>query len=506
MSRRARLLLFAALAVALTAAAVWSLRRTWAPAAPMTAAPAASTAAPAASANEPVRRGEVNIDLRRQQLIGVRTVQVQRTSLAAAVATTGTIVADETRQADVNVRLDGWIRELFVNYTGQPVRRGDRLFTLYSPELLASTSELQLAIKNREQAASAAVPDAALYADQLVAAARRRLAVWDLSPEQIDSIERGGRPIDTITITAPANGIVTDKQAVAGMRVMAGQTLYRIADLSSVWVEADVYQQDMAFARVGQAATVTLDAYPNRRWSGRAIYVVPTVNEQSRTGRIRFEFANPGGLLKPGMFAHVELREGDRRGLTVPTNAVLDSGREQMVFVAEGEGRFTPRQVKVGRRLPEAVEILDGVKEGEQVAASATFFLDSESQLRAGLQNYEAPAPDRAPAPISTPALNITFQAQPDPPRTGENTFEVRVSATDGQPLTDADVSVQLFMPAMPTMNMPAMQNETKLTHAGNGVYRGPGQVMIAGRWDVTVTVMRGGQRAGSKQFALVKR
>jgi RND family efflux transporter MFP subunit len=503
MTRRLLIPLLAALVVVLALAGFLYGRR---PPSATSSMDMASASPPAAvTADRVTAPGDIEIDPRRQQLIGVRTAPVKRQALTATIRTTGTVRADETRQADVNVRLDGWIRELFVNYTGQPVRRGERLFTLYSPELLASTGELLLALRNREQAGNAAVADAAGYAGQLVDAARRRLAVWGLSPEQIAAIEQGGRAVDTLTITAPISGIVTEKQAVAGMRAMAGQTLYRIGDLSSVWIEADVYEQDMAQVRIGQSATVSLAAYPDRRWTGRAIYIMPTVNEQTRTGRVRFQFANPAGILKPGTFANVELRERDRETLTVPVDAVLDSGTEQVVFVAEGEGRFTPRRVKVGRRLTDVVEIVDGVKEGEQVATSAAFFLDSESQLRAGLQNYESAVQGSEPASAG-PALTITFRAQPDPPRTGESVFEVRVTDPAGAPVTDADVTVQLFMPAMPTMSMPAMRNETTLPHAGGGVYRGAGQVMTAGRWEVTVTVSRGGQRAGSKQFALLAR
>jgi hypothetical protein len=189
----------------------------------------------------------------------------------------------------------------------------------------------------------------------------------------------------------------------------------------------------------------------------------------------------------------------------VPANAVLDSGTDRVVFVAEGDGYFTPRPVKVGRNLGDRIEIVEGVKEGELVATGATFFLDSESQLRAGLQNYQQPtAAQGSQATASGPALDITFRPQPDPPKTGESVFEVAVKDANGQPVADADVSVQLFMPAMPTMNMPAMRNETKLPHVGGGVYRGPGQVMMAGRWDVTVSVAKGGQQLGRKQLAVV--
>jgi hypothetical protein len=206
------------------------------------------------------------------------------------------------------------------------------------------------------------------------------------------------------------------------------------------------------------------------------------------------------------MFANVEMQGTGGAGLTVPADAVLDSGKQQVVFVAQGDGRFTPRTVKIGHRLGDRTHILEGVKEGEQVAVGANFFLDSESQLRAGLQNYESPQPGGAQPSSTGPMPTITFRTTADPPKTGENVFEVTVKDPMGQPVTDADVSVQLFMPAMPTMNMPSMRNETKLPHVGGGVYRGPGQVMMAGRWDVTVTVAKDGKPLGRKQLALAAR
>ena len=205
------------------------------------------------------------------------------------------------------------------------------------------------------------------------------------------------------------------------------------------------------------------------------------------------------------MFANVEVPVGGGTGLTVPTNAVLDSGTEQLVFVAQGDGVFEPRKVKVGRRLGDAMQILDGLKEGEQVATGAAFFLDSESQLRASLQGYEA-APAGGGGPAATTGTDITFHTVPDPAKVGDNQLEAIVKDAGGKPIDDADVTVQFFMPAMPTMSMPAMRSEAKLSPAGGGAYRGMGQVMMAGRWDATVTVMRGGQRLGSKQLPVVAR
>jgi RND family efflux transporter MFP subunit len=450
-------------------------------------------------------RGDVTIDPQRQQLIGVRVAAVTREPITASVRTTGVVRYDETRMADVNVKLDGWIRDLYVSYTGQPIQRGQPLFTLYSPDLLATQNEYLLALKTREQMQSSQVADAREYADRMVEAARQRLALWDLPPEEIDTLERTRLPREAITFRSPVSGYVLEKQALKGMHVMPGQTLYKVADLSVVWVEADVYEQELPLARVGQPARVTMDAYPGESFLGRAIYIYPFVEENTRTVKVRFQFANRGGRLKPGMYASVEMQGADGTGLTVPADAILDSGRQQVVFVAQGDGRFTPRTVKIGRRLGARTEMLDGVTEGEQVAVGANFFLDSESQLRAGLQNYEPPQAGQA-APLPGAALDITFRTMTDPPKTGENVFEVAVKDPMGRPIADADVSVQLFMPAMPTMNMPAMRNETKLAHAGNGLYRGPELVMMGGRWDVTVTVSKNGQRIGSKQLALVSR
>jgi membrane fusion protein, copper/silver efflux system len=469
----------------------------------MNHASAAASSAPAAPAGV-VPRGDVTIEPQRQQLIGVRLAAATREPMAAVVRTTGVVRYDETRQADVNVKLDGWIRDLYVDYTGQLVQKGQPLFSLYSPDLLVAQNEYLLALKTRDQLKESVIADAREYAGRVVEAARQRLASWDLPPEDIASIEQARQPKDAVTFRSPASGYVLEKQVVRGMHITPGQSLYKIADLSVVWVEADLYEKEVGQVRVGQRAKVTLDAYPGKLFDGRAIYIYPFVQESTRTVKVRFQFANARARLKPGMYANVELEGAGGMALTVPANAVLDSGTQQVVFVARGEGSFTPRTVKIGRRIGDRTEIIDGLEDGEQVAEGANFFLDSESQLRAGLQNYEAPSPSAASTPAgAAPAIDIVFRSNPDPPKTGESSFEVAVKDASGQPVTDADVSVLQFMPAMPTMSMPAMKSETRLPHAGGGVYRGPAQVLMAGRWDVTVTVTKSGRQIGRKQFAM---
>ena len=450
-------------------------------------------------------RGEVIIDPRRQQLIGVRIVPVRRTSISHEVRAAGVVRFDETRQAEITTKVDGWIRDLRADYTGRTIGLGEALFTLYSPGLLAAQNEYLLALRGHTSAASSELPSVRDYSERLHQAARERLLRWDLTEADIRELEQRGRATDTVTFRSPVSGTIVEKMAVEGMRVIAGQTLFRVADLSVVWIEADVPEQDVSIVRVGQTARATLQGFPDQPLVGRTIFVYPTVEEQTRTAKVRVQFANRGGRLKPGMFAEVLLSGLDAEALTVPTDAVLEAGTDQLVFIALGDGRFEPRPVKVGRRTREEIEITAGLKEGEQVATGAAFFLDSESQLRAAVQSYQAP-PDQATAAAPEQRVDITFRPQPDPPRTGENTFEVVVRDPSGQPIADADVSVTFFMPAMPTMNMPAMRNQAKLPSAGGGVYRGSGQVMMAGRWDVTVDVSRGGQRLGSRQFAVVAR
>jgi RND family efflux transporter MFP subunit len=474
---------------------------------PAAAMPASAGAPPAAAPTGPAAtpRVPVTLDARRQQLIGVRTARAARVDMTPEVRASGTVRADESRLTEVNVKADGWIRGLRANFTGRPVSQGETLFTLYSPDLIATQEEYLLALRGQTQAIAGQVPELRDYSMRLVDAARERLRRWDMAEEEIQELEQRGAAFETVAVRSPASGVIVDKTAVEGMHVTPGQTLFRIADLSSVWVEADVYERDMAAIRVGQTAAVTLDAYPDQRFAGRATYIYPFVDEQTRTMKVRFQLPNPRGLLKPGMYANVQLATPASSVLSVPADAVLDSGTEQVVFVALGDGYFEPRRVRIGRRIDAAVEISEGLKEAEEVATGATFFLDSESQLRAAVRGFEA-APG-APGPaVAGRGLDITFRPQPDPPRMGDTTLEVAVKDASGMPVTDAEVSVTFFMAAMPAMNMPAMRNAARLQHVGAGIYRGTGQLMMAGRWDVTVDVMRGGQRLGSRQLSIVAR
>jgi Cu(I)/Ag(I) efflux system membrane fusion protein/cobalt-zinc-cadmium efflux system membrane fusion protein len=468
------------------------------------AAPPAPAPVAAAPSQEP--RSDLTLDTRRRQLVGVRTARVERTSLQRTIRASGVIRFDETRQADINVKLDGWIRDLQVDYTGQPLRRGQPLFTLYSPELLAAENEYLLALRSRDAMQSSQIADVRDQAERLVASARQRFDLWDVPAGHAAMLEKTRKASGTFLVTSPVSGFVLEKQAVEGRRVMAGESLYKVADVSTVWIEADVYEVDAPNVRVGSRAEVTLDGQPGSHLTGRAVYIYPYADEKTRTVKVRFQFPNRDGRLRPGMLATLDLSTPLGPGLSVPSDALLDSGTRQIVFLAQGDGYFEPRDVKAGQRVDGRVQILEGLKEGDEVVSGAAFFVDSESQLRAAIQGYQAPPPDAGGTGTSRESLDIQFRSIPDPPKSGEDVFEVTLKDAGGRPVTDADVVVLFYMAPMPSMNMPAMRSETRLGHVENGIYRAPGTVLMAGRWDVIVTVTRGGQRLGTRQTTTVAR
>jgi len=444
-----------------------------------------------------VSRADVTLDLRRQQLIGVRTVRVVRGTLEHVTRAGGQIRAAEPRLFDINLKADGWIQELAVDHTGQRVHRGQPLLTFYSPEVLTVQTDYLLALRTRDQVMQSA-PDARPQADVIVTAARRKLEQLDVPPEEIRALEQSRVATGIVRLPAPVDGFVIEKQAMKGLHAAAGQTLFKVADLSVVWIEAEIYENELADVAIGASATVTIDAYPDQTFAARVAHIYPYLEDKTRSTRVQLEIPNRDERLKPGMYARVELKTAGGVGLTVPVDAVLDSGAEQIVFVAHGDGRFEPRPIRIGRRFDDTVQILQGINEGESVATGAAFFLDSESQMRAAFQPADVPAP--------APGSNIVLRTNPDPPTTGENRFEVLVTDANGLPVDNADVLLQLHMPAMPAMNMPAMQSEARPMWVGHGVYRGTGPIMMAGRWNATVVVRSGERRLGTLERPMLVR
>lgn len=336
----------------------------------------------AASSGGAGERLPVRLDAAAARRIGVRYATAERKVVDRTVRTVGTVTYDETRIADVNPKIEGWIERLYVDFTGAPVRRGQPLLSVYSPMLVSAQEELILARRLVDESAADPQSRAAERARQLLEASRRRLAYWDIPAAEIRRIEDTGTPTKTLTLTSPASGIVVEKSVFAGGQIRPGMNLFRIADLSTVWVDGEVFEKDLGLVREGQAARVTVQAYPGETFRGTVAYVYPTVTIEARTGRVRVELTNPGLRLKPGMYAEVELEipSGGTR-LVVPRGAVHATGERSWVFLQTSEGTLVAREVTTGLVAGGEIEILAGLEEGDSVVASANFLIDAESSM-----------------------------------------------------------------------------------------------------------------------------
>lgn len=339
----------------------------------------------------------VTIDPVTSQNMGVRIATVARQDVNRSIKTVGVVTADESRQSSINSKVEGWIEKLYVDQTGKPVAKGAPLLEIYSPDLVSAQQEYLLALRNSERLAANTYPEIAQGAQRLRDAARTRLKYWDISDKQISALEQNGEPKKTLTLYSPTGGIVMMKNALPGMRVMPGEELLQITDLAKIWVDAQLYEYQLAAVKVGQSAEIILPYSLGTVLRGKIAYIYPTLSGETRTARARIELANPGLELKPEMYVDVRI-DGAKQAaaLVVPVEAILDSGAQQTVFVALGEGRFEPRIVRTGVRDESGnVEILDGLKDGEQVVISAQFMLDSESRLREAVQKMTAPPAEK---------------------------------------------------------------------------------------------------------------
>ena len=394
------------------------------PAAPATAADVGQHAGMAAPAAGPA---PVTIAPEVRARLGILVVTAQVRTLTRDLRLVGRVVPAETAQRTIASRVDGFVERLAADFTGRPVRRGEVLLELYSPMLVAAQQELLLAVRLRTALSGAAAPEAARNADSLVAATRRWLQYWDISDDQIAELERSGAVRRTLTLRSPSDGVVLQKNVVQGQSVAAGAPLFEIADLSTVWLEADIFEDDLAAVRVGQGADVSFDAYPGDVVRGRVAYLYPTADPASRTGKVRVELANPVGRIRPGLFGTVRISAPGVRGVVIPRQAALVTGDRQIVFVEDSANRFTLRLVELGAENDSLIEVRGGLRAGERVVASAAFLLDAESNLgaamagmvgMAGMDMGPAPAAGAA-APVPTPAAPAVRPAGAASPQAG---------------------------------------------------------------------------------------
>jgi RND family efflux transporter MFP subunit len=326
--------------------------------------------------------GTVEIPPEKQQLMGVAYGAAEYETATGSTRAAARVTLDETKIAKVQTKLEGWIDQVFADFTGKLVQKGDPLLTIYSPEALATQQEYLLAAKAERAMQDNPVHEMLGSTENLVAAAKKRLELWDISDAQIEEISRTGQTLKNLTLYSPISGFVMERNAFPSQRVTPDTVLYTVADLSTVWVIADVFEYEAFNIRLNQPASLTLGYLPGRTFRGRVSYILPQVDPATRTLKVRVEFANPGYALKPDMYGEVEFQTGGARRLVVPQSAVLNSGDHQTVFVDRGNGYFEPRAVKIGEQMDGRIEILSGLKAGERIVTSGNFLMDSESRLK----------------------------------------------------------------------------------------------------------------------------
>jgi len=448
----------------------------------------------------------VQLTPERMQSIGVQTGTIEYKQLSDDIRATGTVDINERLLSYVQVRFPGYIRKVFANATYQYVRKGEPLFTIYSPDLVATQQEYLLARQNQKTMSSSTVDGVAEGAATLSTAAEQRLEQWDIPDSEIAKLKETGKPVTDLTINSPVEGYITERNALPNMYAEPSTKLYTVADLSRVWVYAQVFQDDVGRVKPGDTAQITVDSYPGRTFSGQIEEILPQLDMSTRTVRVRLVMANPGLKLKPGMFVNVDLKTSMGRQLVVPASAVFQSGTRQLVFLNHGNGSLEPKEITVGPRVGDDFVVLKGLKAHQSIVTSASFLIDSESQLQAAAGSFVPPPPGAggnaptANAPTA-PQANIDFTTDPNPPQKGSNVFRVKLTSADGAPTTGANVTVTFYMAAMPAMGMAAMNTTTTLNNKGSGMYEGSGSLGSGGTYQVTISAQKNGQVIATKQL-----
>lgn len=466
---------------------------------------------PAAQPDSRLQRVYAKVPPPRQQLIGLETAVVEPRRLETTIRAEGKVAYNEQHVTHFNLRLSGWVQDLSVDYTGQIVRQGEPLFSLYSQSLVATQEEFLLALRTRKRVNRSPLVETLTQSDALVQAARDRLRLWGLTNRQIDAIARRGRPRTYLTIMSPVSGYVVDKQVFEGMYVKPDLTLYTIADLSTVWILANVYEYEAPFVRVSQAASLTLASHPGKVFRGEVSYIYPYLNEEARTVLVRLAFRNPELQLKPGMYGTVRIQVHRGTRLAVPEQAVLETGNRSIVFVARGSGFFEPREVVLGPKVGDFYEVEQGLRNGERIVTSGTFLLDSESQLKSlgmsqqmgalgmgGIKMEQAEMgkmkmamagpdlkPGISPSEVTLDnfklALNVPAREHP---RLGMNRFQLHLTDQTGEPLTRANVRLTYTL-ADREMIPATIQMEPEKP----GDYEANVNLGVGGTWDLTVQI-----------------
>jgi Cu(I)/Ag(I) efflux system membrane fusion protein/cobalt-zinc-cadmium efflux system membrane fusion protein len=448
----------------------------------------------------------IRIAPERRQLIGLKFAIVVRKDVSDRLDTTGNIETDERLQGYVQTRFAGWIEQVFANSTYQYVRRGQPLFTIYSPDLVSTENEYLLAVDARKRVEGSSVADVATDASSLVDSAAQRLSLWGVSPREIARLKRERTVRRAVEIDSPMSGYITERNALPNMYVQPDTRLFTITDLSKVWIYAAVFQDEIGKVRPGDPATVTVDAYPGTNFDGRVGSIWPQIDPMTRTAKVRCEFNNPKGQLLPGMFAHVALDLAMGEQTVIPDTAVLRTGMHNVAFIDRGDGYLTPAEVELGPHVGDEFIVLKGLAPGQQIVSSANFLIDSESQLQAAAGAFAPSQPvagANAAGPVAQPApqATIAFTSDPNPLVRGHNKVIVTLRDSKGAPISGGKVTVSFYMAAMPAMGMAAMRAQAIADDQGNGIYAANIELLSGGTWSLTIVASKGGNTIATRQM-----
>jgi RND family efflux transporter MFP subunit len=449
----------------------------------------------------------IQLNQKEQTDIGVETVEVRRRNLQRALMAVAKVDEPEAQLASISARIGGRIDKLYLDFTGQQVQRGQTIASLYSPEVFSTAEEYRLALENRKRLGTGAEPLAMSGAEDLVNASCRRLELWGLTPQQLDEIASSAKPQIELPVYSNVSGIVTERKVTQGQYVNAGEVLFTVTDLSTIWVRADVYQPDLLSVHTGQSVEITSDSLPGTSLHGRVGFLDTSINPQTRTASARIEVPNPGMRLRPGMFVQVKFAApAGHDVLAIPRSAVLDTGMRKFVYVAKSNGEFEGRQVQLGPAGTDYYPVLAGLKEGERIVSQGSFLIDSQTRIIGGMtgmfggsKEFDHGQADQGQTPApAVPQIRFAFRSDPETPRgNSDATLHVSVLDASGKPVTDVQVKVMLIMPAMPAMGMGEMRATSDLTWKHSD-YAGTIKVPTAGSWNVEVNASRNGQRLGS--------
>jgi Cu(I)/Ag(I) efflux system membrane fusion protein/cobalt-zinc-cadmium efflux system membrane fusion protein len=449
----------------------------------------------------------VQLTPERLQSIGVKFAEVQRKPVNDEIRATGTVAMDERRISYVQTRFLGYIQKVFADATYQYVRKGQPLFTIYSPDLAAAEREYLVAKQNAQSLSQSTVPGVASGLASLLDASKDRLRQWNIPQREIARLESTGQVSQELEIDSPVSGYITERNALPNAYVQPETKIYTVADLSIVWVLAQIFQNDLGRIRAGASASLTVDSYPGSVFRGRVDFVYPDVDMTTRTARARLVFPNPGLTLKPGMFVNVTIQVRLGSQLTIPATGVLHTGMRHIVFVDRSAGYLEPREIEVGAKAGDEYVVLKGLKPGERIVTSADFLIDSESQLQAAMGSFVPPPPGAGAAASMNQAqlaAQIAFSTEPSTPRKGADTYRVKLTTADGVPIPGAQVSVRSYMPGMPEMGMAAMNVVTTLSEKSAGSYEGPVNLESGGTWQINITATKGGAVVATKQLSII--